>query len=70
MVSATKDIQEDFEPKVVKYLAAKETLPAKLHAEFDKMVTDYAFYAFKNSGRKWVAYNVIADLIRAGWRID
>jgi hypothetical protein len=69
MVSNTQDVQEDFEPKGVKYLAAKKTLPVNLHAEFDKMVTDYAFYSFKHSGRKWVAYNVLADLVRAGWCI-
>jgi hypothetical protein len=32
------------------------------------MVEEYKFHALKRYGRAWVAYDVIADLVRAGWR--
>lgn len=52
-------------PKSVK---ARNTLPEELRPIYDQMVEEYSFYALKHYGRAWVAYMVIADLVRDGWR--
>ena len=67
-MNAEKIDEVNFKPKGEKYLLVKESLPINLHKEFDELLTDYSFYAFKNYGRKWVAYEVLADLVRNGWR--
>jgi hypothetical protein len=51
-----------------KFLEARNTLPEELHPIYDRMVEEYSFYALKHYGRGWVAYMVIADLVRSGWR--
>ena len=54
--------------KSEKYLSAKESLPKNLHPVYDKLVDEYMFHTNKRYGRGYVAYNVLADLIRDGWR--
>lgn len=51
-----------------KALTARNTLPEELRPIFDQMVEEYSFYALKHYGRAWVAYMVIAELVRDGWR--
>ena len=51
-----------------KYLSAKESLPKNLHAIYDQLVEEYMFHTEKRYGRGYVAYNVLADLVRDGWR--
>jgi hypothetical protein len=51
-----------------KFLEARESLPEDLRETYDRLVEEYSFYALKNYGRKWVAYKVIAELVRDGWR--
>jgi hypothetical protein len=58
----------NFNPKSQKYLSAKESLPKNLHAIYDQLVKEYMFHTAKRYGRGYVAYDVLADLVRDGWR--
>lgn len=47
---------------------AEATLPSELHRAFEQLVDDYVVSAKIHAGEVAVAYAVLADLIRAGWR--
>lgn len=51
-----------------KHEEARNTLSDDLKPVFDEMVEDYKFATFKRYGNGYVAYIVLADLIRVGWR--
>ena len=51
-----------------KHEEARNTLPADLKPVFDEMVEDYKFATLKRYGSGYVAYIVLADLVRVGWR--
>ena len=53
-----------------KYLKAKAGLPENLKPAFDELVNQYAFHTTKLFGRGYVAYEVLASLIRDGWRLS
>ncbi len=58
----------NFSENSVKYLKARENLPAELRDIYRQMVDEYAFHALNLYGRNWVAYEVIAALVLSGWR--
>ena len=47
---------------------AEATLPASLRRTFGQLVDDYAVCAKIHADEVVIAYNVLADLVRAGWR--
>lgn len=51
-----------------KYLAAYNRLPDDLKPVFEQMVEEYAFETAKLYGAGYVAYEVMANLVLAGWR--
>ena len=51
-----------------KYKSARDSLPKELHEAYKQPVTEYAFYTTAKYGRGYVAYEVLAELIRSGWR--
>lgn len=51
-----------------RYREARESLPDGLREVFDELVEQYAFYTEKHYGVGYVAYKVIAELVRDGWR--
>ena len=51
-----------------RFVEARNTLPEEMRPIYDQMVEEYRFYALKHSGKAWVAYMVIAELVRSGWR--
>ena len=51
-----------------KFVEGRESLPEELRQTYDQLVEEYGFYALKHYGRNWVAYKVIAELVRDGWR--
>lgn len=59
---------QNFNPESGKYLKAKEKLPKELQDIYTQMVDEYAYHALQLYGRNWVAYDVIAELVLAGWR--
>lgn len=54
--------------KSEKYLSARESLHKNLHPIYDQLVDEYLFHTNKRYGRGYVAYTVLADLVRDGWR--
>lgn len=51
-----------------KYIEARNSIPEELRPIFDQLVEEYAFYATVKYGRGYVAYNVLAELVKIGWR--
>lgn len=66
MNSLTRNL--NFNEKSEKFLKAKERLPRELHDVYTQLVDEYAYHALQCYGRNWVAYDVIAELVLAGWR--
>jgi len=46
----------------------RESLPEDLRPIYDAFVAQYAFHTTRLFGRGYVAYEVLASLIRDGWR--
>jgi len=53
-----------------KHEQARSTLPEELRPIFDDFVADYKFYATARHGAPYVSYIVLADMVRAGWRLS
>lgn len=47
---------------------AREGLPDNLKPIYDELVGQYAFHATRLYGKGYVAYEVLASLVRDGWR--
>jgi hypothetical protein len=59
---------DDVPARGPKYLQALASLPEELRPIYKALVEEYKFHALKRYGKAWVAYDVIADLVRSGWR--
>ena len=53
-----------------KQIEARNSLPEELIPIFDEFVADYKYAATLRHGRPYVSFIVLADLIRAGWRLS
>ena len=51
-----------------KYLNAKASLPKDLGPVYEDIVEQYSFHTQRLFGRGYVAYEVLASLVRDGWR--
>ena len=58
----------NFNKKSEKYLSTKESIPKQLHPIYDQLVEEYIFHTETRYGRGYVAYIVLADLVRDGWK--
>ena len=58
----------DEEDEAEKRARAEATLDASLHRIFEQLVDDYAVSAKIHAGQVAIDYDVLADLVRAGWR--
>ena len=58
----------NFNEKSEKFINARDKLPEELRGIYTKLVDEYAFHALLLYGRNWVAYDVLAELVKAGWR--
>jgi len=52
-----------------KHEAARNTLPDELKSVFDDFVADYKFAGIKHHGSPFVSYIILAEMIKAGWRL-
>ena len=52
-----------------KHETARQSLPDELKPVFGDLVTDYRFAATKCHGSPFVSYEVLAELVRLGWRL-
>jgi hypothetical protein len=57
------------ESRSEKHELARTSLPAELRPVFDDFVDDYRFAATKHHGSPFVSYTVLAQMVRAGWRL-
>jgi hypothetical protein len=48
---------------------ARNSLPVGLRQIFDDFVADYKFHGTQRHGRPYISYIVLADMVRAGWRL-
>ena len=60
--------ERNYNPDSPKYKKVRDSLPNELQPIFDQLVDEYAYNALKIYGRNWVAYDVLGNLIREGWR--
>ena len=51
-----------------KFKEAESSLPEELKPIFHRFVEEYEYLTNVHFGRGYVAYKVLADLVRAGWR--
>ena len=61
---------DDVVAKGPRYLKALSCLPEELQPIYKALVEDYKFHALARYGKAWVAYDVIADLVKSGWRLE
>jgi len=47
---------------------ARNTVPGELQPVYEQLVADYSWQTVKHFGKGYVAYEVLAVLVRAGWR--
>ena len=55
-------------PQSLKFQKARGSLPPELQSVYDEMVRDYSWCTTKSFGRGYVAYAVLAEMVRMGWR--
>ena len=58
----------DEQDETEKRARAEATLDGSLHRAFEQLVDDYAVSAKIHAGQVVIEYDVLADLVRAGWR--
>ena len=54
--------------KSEKFKKARVTLPENLRPIYDDLANQYAFHTTRLFGKGYVAYEVLASLVRDGWR--
>jgi hypothetical protein len=61
---------DDQTSKTAAYLAGRDKLPEELWSDYDSLVKWYRFYATIHQAHPFVNYRILADLVRAGWRLS
>jgi len=51
-------------------LGARNSLPEELRPVYDDFVADYKYIATMRHGRPYISYIVLADMVKAGWRLS
>jgi hypothetical protein len=57
------------EKRSEKHELARNSLPESLRPVFDDFVGDYKFAGMKHHGSPFVSYIILAEMVRAGWRL-
>ena len=52
-----------------KYIEARNSLSDDLKPIYEEFVADYRYAATLRHGRPYISYIVLADMVRAGWRL-
>lgn len=58
------------EARTPKHEEARNSLPDDLKPIFDQLVAEYKYAAAMRHGAPYVSYIVLADIVRAGWRLS
>jgi hypothetical protein len=53
-----------------KYEQARNSLPDELRPVFDDFVEDYKFAGTIHHGSPFVSYIILAEMVKAGWRLS
>lgn len=53
-----------------KELQARNSLPDELKPVFDEFVSGYKYAATMRHGQPYISYIVLADMVKAGWRLS
>jgi len=53
-----------------KYKEARNSLSDELKPIFDELVSHYKYATMRRHGRGYVSYIVLAELVKAGWRLS
>ena len=56
--------------KSEKYIEARNSLSDDLKPIYDEFVSDYRYAATVRHGKPYVSYIVLADMVKAGWRMN
>jgi len=62
-------VSEDKPARSEKHEAARASLPVELQSVFDQFVEDYKFAGTMHHGSPFVSYIILAEMVRAGWRL-
>jgi hypothetical protein len=62
-------IQENNVNESPKYIEARNTLGDELKPIYDEVVAAYRYAATLRHGKPYVSYIVLADMVKAGWRM-
>ena len=54
--------------KSEKFIRARAGLPDNLKPIYDDLVDQYSFHTIRLFGKGYVAYELLATLVREGWR--
>lgn len=57
------------EQRSEKHEMARNSLPDELKPIFDDFVADYRFAGTKHHGSPFVSYVILAEMVKAGWRL-
>ena len=57
------------EKRSEKHELARNTLPDDLKSIFDDFVADYRFAGTKHHGAPFISYIILAEMVKAGWRL-
>lgn len=63
-----QQIARPSERKSEKFVEARNSLPEKQRGVYDRLVDEYHFATVQRYGTGYVAYPVLAELVRSGWR--
>jgi len=55
-------------PQSPKFREARDALLPDIRGIYDELVRDYAWCTTKSYGQGYVAYSVLAEMVRIGWR--
>ncbi|KKK87484.1 hypothetical protein LCGC14_2752780 [marine sediment metagenome] len=53
-----------------KHELARNSLPDELKPVFDDFVADYRFAGTMHHGSPFVSYIILAEMVKAGWRLS
>ena len=63
-----RDEMEEKPKRSEKHELARNSLPGELVPVFDQFVEDYKFAGVLHYHRPFVSYEILAEMVKAGWR--
>lgn len=51
-----------------KKIEAQKSVPPELWPVYEQLIAEYKSSSLEHVGKAWVNYQILADLVNAGWR--